>query len=85
MKNIGYYLGVFSFLLLTSCAKPLAKFTLQEEDKKAPTTIVFKNGSEKAESFMWDFGDGKTSTEESPEHKYFLSGKIQCKTCCKKR
>lgn len=84
MKNIGYYFAVFSFLLLTSCAKPLAKFTLPEEDKKAPTTIVFKNASEKAESFMWDFGDGKTSTEESPEHKYFLSGKYNVKLIAKK-
>ena len=84
MKNNGYYLAIFSFLLLTSCAKPLAKFTLNEEDKKAPTTIVFKNDSEKAESFMWDFGDGKTSTEESPEHKYFLSGKYNVKLIAKK-
>jgi len=84
MKNIGYYLAGFSFLLMTSCAKPLAKFTHQEEDKKAPTTIVFKNDSEKAESFMWDFGDGKTSTEESPEHKYFLSGKYNVKLVAKK-
>jgi peptidyl-prolyl cis-trans isomerase B (cyclophilin B) len=84
MKNIGYCLAVFCFLLLTSCAKPLAKFTLQDEDKKAPTTIVFKNNSEKAESFIWDFGDGKTSTEESPEHKYFLSGKYNVKLIAKK-
>jgi peptidyl-prolyl cis-trans isomerase B (cyclophilin B) len=84
MKNIGYYFVALTFLLLTSCAKPLAKFTLLEEDRKAPTTIIFKNGSEKAESFMWDFGDGNTSTEESPEHKYFLSGKYNVKLVAKK-
>jgi peptidyl-prolyl cis-trans isomerase B (cyclophilin B) len=83
MKNFGYCLAAFSFLLLTSCAKPLAMFTLQEEDNKAPSTIVFQNTSEKAESFMWDFGDGKTSTEESPEHKYFLSGKYTVKLIAK--
>ena len=84
MKKIGYYIAVFSFLLLTSCAKPLAKFTVQDEDKQAPSTIVFTNSSEKAETFFWDFGDGNTSTEESPEHKYFLSGKYNIKLIAKK-
>lgn len=84
MKNVGYYFAVFSFLLLTSCAKPLAKFTVQDEDKKAPSTIIFTNNSEKAESYIWDFGDGNTSTEESPEHRYFLSGKYDVKLTAKK-
>lgn len=84
MKNIRFGLIAFSFLLLTSCAKPLAKFTLQDEDRKAPSTIVFKNDSEKAESFIWDFGDGNTSTETSPQHKYFLSGKYVVKLTAKK-
>lgn len=84
MNNIRYWLAAFSFFLLTSCAKPLAKFTLPDEDRKAPSTIVFNNTSEKAESYLWDFGDGKTSTEESPEHKYFLSGKYIVKLTAKK-
>ncbi len=84
MNNFRYCLIAFSLLLLSSCAKPLAKFTLQDEDRKAPSTIVFKNNSEKAESFIWDFGDGNTSTEESPEHKYFLSGKYKVKLTAKK-
>lgn len=84
MKNIKYCFAAFSFFLLTSCAKPLAKFTLQDEDRKAPSTIVFQNNSEKSESYLWDFGDGKTSTEESPEHKYFLSGKYKVKLTAKK-
>ncbi len=84
MNNIRYCIYALSFLLLTSCAKPLAKFTLDDEDRKAPSTIVFKNNSEKAESFIWDFGDGKSSTEDSPKHKYFLSGKYKVKLTAKK-
>jgi len=84
MNSTRYILIAFSFLLLSSCAKPLALFTLNEEDRKAPSTIVFNNKSEKAESYMWDFGDGNTSTEESPEHKYFLSGKYKVKLVAKK-
>lgn len=82
--NIRYCLFGCALLLLTSCAKPLAKFTLQDEDRKAPSTIVFENNSEKAENYIWDFGDGNTSTEESPEHKYFLSGKYNVKLVAKK-
>jgi len=84
MRNIKFCFAALSFLLLTSCAKPLAKFTLQDEDRKAPSTIIFQNNSEKSESFFWDFGDGNTSTEESPEHKYFLSGKYIVKLTAKK-
>lgn len=84
MRKIKYYLAALSFLLLASCAKPLAKFTLQDEDRQAPSTIIFQNNSEKSESFLWDFGDGNTSTEESPEHKYFLSGKYVIKLTAKK-
>jgi len=84
MRNISFALVAVSFLLLTSCAKPLAKFTLPDEERKAPTTVVFENNSEKAESYMWDFGDGNVSDEESPEHKYFLSGKYNVKLTAKK-
>lgn len=70
--------------MLASCAKPLAKFAIEADDKKAPSNIVFTNSSEKAESYFWDFGDGNTSTEVSPEHKYYLSGKYTVKLVAKK-
>jgi len=70
--------------MLASCAKPLAKFAIEADDKKAPSKIVFNNSSEKAESYLWDFGDGNTSTEVSPEHKYYLSGKYNVKLIAKK-
>lgn len=70
--------------MLASCAKPLSKFAIVADDKKAPSKIAFTNNSEKAESYLWDFGDGKTSTETSPEHKYYLSGKYDVKLIAKK-
>ncbi|MEM9545801.1 MAG: peptidylprolyl isomerase [Bacteroidota bacterium] len=84
MNNNRYFILALSIVLLSSCAKPLAQFTLDDEDKRAPSTITFNNSSEKAESYVWDFGDGNTSTEESPEHKYFLSGKYRVKLVAKK-
>src|SRR5947207_3305399 len=38
-------------------------------------TVTFKNESTGAVSYEWDFGDGTTSTEESPVHTYPGKGK----------
>ncbi|MFT7120593.1 MAG: peptidyl-prolyl cis-trans isomerase B (cyclophilin B) [Neolewinella sp.] len=39
--------------------------------------LTFKNTSEKAETYSWDFGDGTTSTETEPKHRFFTSGEYQ--------
>ena len=36
--------------------------------------IVFTNNSERADSYLWNFGDGNTSTEENPIHDYAEPG-----------
>ena len=38
------------------------------------STIQFNNTSSKTGNFVWDFGDGTTSTEVSPLHKYAKAG-----------
>ncbi len=60
--------------MLTSCSRPTAKFSWYAKDYVAPTTVKFNNESKRAESYLWDFGDGNTSTEESPAHKFSISG-----------
>ena len=62
---------------IASCSKPLANFVLEAKDFKAPTSIKFLNESQKAESFIWDFGDGTSSSEIAPNHRYVLSGNYQ--------
>ncbi len=37
-------------------------------------TITFTNESEYAESYVWDFGDGSTSTVTDPTHSYTAEG-----------
>ncbi len=61
-------------LLIVSCARPVAEFTIESEEKKAPVEIQFTNESEQAESFFWDFGDGTYSTDTNPVHRYTRSG-----------
>jgi len=43
----------------------------------APLTISFSatiTGGVRPDSYAWDFGDGRTSTEESPSHRYDTTG-----------
>lgn len=66
----------FTLLLFASCG-PTARFSYQHADKKAPSTVKFQNESKKAETYVWDFGDGNSSTKENPDHTYYLSGKYK--------
>ena len=86
IKLVESKLAVYLFLLgisLSSCG-PMARFTYDQKDKKAPTKVEFQNDSKKAETYVWDFGDGNSSTEENPVHQYFLSGKYEVKLKAKK-
>lgn len=38
------------------------------------TTIWFEDSSESATAWKWNFGDGKTSNEQNPEHTYSYTG-----------
>lgn len=71
-------------ICLSSCAKPLAQFEIDAQHKHAPSTIKFINKSTKAISYLWDFGDDKTSEETNPDHRYVLSGKYVVTLTAKK-
>ena len=59
---------------LAACARPIADFAVQGEDRIAPSEIEFINNSKEAEQYEWDFGDGTISDETSPIHRYSSSG-----------
>lgn len=85
MKNLSYLF--FSILLgLSACKKsdtstptsasplPILSFSYTGNNNPAPTLVTFKNNSLNATSYLWDFGDGYTSTLMNPTHVYTKGG-----------
>jgi PKD repeat protein len=72
----------FLYILLLLCAAsackkddakpgPLVVYTIEVDGNK----VTFNNTSTGASSWKWDFGDGTSSTEQSPVHTYSGKGK----------
>ncbi|MHC1778300.1 MAG: PKD domain-containing protein [Lentimicrobium sp.] len=55
-------------ITITEDPMPVACFTASSSTIKVGEEITFTNCSVKAESYLWDFGDGSTSTTENPVH-----------------
>ncbi len=74
-RHSGVAIIVFAFICLLSCAKPMARFNYAAAPNQvAPVIISFKNNSENAVRYHWDFGDGTTSDEANPSHLFKASG-----------
>ncbi|MFC2119140.1 PKD domain-containing protein [Bacteroidota bacterium] len=64
-------------IVLIGCEKeevPIASFTMDKTSAGTGETISFTNTSENATSYVWDFGDGNTSTDENPIYSYSVGG-----------
>jgi len=76
-----------NIIILTIALIAAVNFTSCKKDSDKPVpfafysvsvdgaTVTFTNQSKGAASYEWDFGDGTTSTEESPTHTYPGKGK----------
>ena len=53
---------------------PMADFEVRPPKIKIPETVSFINKSEGATSYLWNFGDGNTSTEHSVQYAYQNTG-----------
>lgn len=59
---------------------PTAEFTYKTEH---PLKVVLTNTSSNATSYEWNFGDGKTSTDKNPIHRYDGIGVYKIKLTAK--
>lgn len=56
-------------------APPIVSFSTDNASGDAPLTVAFTDTSLKSPtSWLWDFGDGNTSTEQNPVHVYSSPG-----------
>ncbi len=66
----GFAIDDFEIL----ATEPTADFTSDETIAFQGVPIQFTYASNGADSFLWDFGDNTTSTDENPVHAYNTSG-----------
>lgn len=59
-----------SFTVPAAQLQPVADFSFTYSG----TAVLFNNNSENGSSYLWEFGDDSTSTEESPVHVYAVDG-----------
>ncbi|MFA8299040.1 MAG: PKD domain-containing protein [Hyphomicrobiales bacterium] len=89
MKRLLYYtilLSISSLLLLTNCKKEAedtvdcafvglkVDFSYEYNEEPAPVIVNFKNESENADKFEWNFGTDDRSTLTEPSYEYEKAG-----------
>ena len=93
MKNrrLLVLVGLLTFIFIWGCdqrtdeVQPTACFTASKITAKVDEIIVFDNCSTDAETYGWTFGDGNTSTEISPSHKYLEEGEFTVRLVAKNK
>ncbi len=63
-----------NYVVLTSPSTVVANFTAAPVSGAAPLSVVFRNQSNGATTYFWDFGDGTSSSAADPSHTYTTSG-----------
>lgn len=59
---------------MTVLPYPIPRFTIDDGDGCAPHTVRFTNNSVNVRNYVWNFGDGYTSTLTSPSHTFINTG-----------
>jgi PKD repeat protein len=77
-STIALLYFVTLFIAVSSCKKDpdpaSASFTVDKLTAGVGEVVTFTNASTNATDFLWNFGDGSTSTLESPTHTYSETG-----------
>lgn len=79
MKRLLLFTGMIALIaiVLTSCKKdpPVCDFTYVANG----LTVTFTSAASNSHTYLWEFGDGETSTEMNPVHKYEGGGDYEVK------
>ncbi|MEP1096425.1 MAG: PKD domain-containing protein, partial [Cyclobacteriaceae bacterium] len=79
-NDVGVTLETQKDEYIQSFGRPFADFLVSARVVFIPDDEVhFRNLSENAVEYFWDFGDGETSTESDPSHAYVEEGKYDIK------
>ena len=62
------------FTVTITAFDPVPEFVMEQNEGCAPLEIQFYNSSSNAQSYIWDFGDGFTSSDTNPSHTFVNSG-----------
>lgn len=63
-----------ALIFFAACARPVAQFEIPQKEYNPKTEVAFSNKSEQAEAYIWNFGDGDSSTAAEPKHLYTKPG-----------
>ncbi|UCG27815.1 MAG: PKD domain-containing protein [Bacteroidales bacterium] len=74
MKKLAIPLLIVPFFLFSCKKEPVAGFYASDTEVDIQEFIHFTNNSRDARYYDWDFGDGTSSTDVHPSHKYEASG-----------
>jgi len=68
----------FDLIKVQGDRAPVADFRVDKQSGNAPLAVQFtdtsNSGTAEITSWLWDFGDGNTSTEQNPKHTYTKRG-----------
>ncbi len=64
-----------AYFTITVVSKPTARFTWQPNPPIENTPTSFTNQSLGATRYLWNFGDGESTTEANPVHQYNATGR----------
>ena len=80
MKSNEYFITINSanqnIGAINACGSgaPVVNFYYSAQGSTVPLTVTFNDRSLNAVSWLWDFGDGATSTQQNPVHVYTTAG-----------
>lgn len=72
--GFAFLLSIFNCQKKDEAPAPVATFTMDKSSAEVDETITFTNTSQNATDYLWEFGDGATSSTKSPTHSYNSDG-----------